>query len=195
MSKLYTIPSQTAIDRSLAQVPDYMRPNKIPNAAVISGVIADSECDLILERAMETEPYSFKQCGAETRELPREPIDESMRPFAEVVQTLNQVFWKYDLDPDPAAWLQTYSEGSDYKLHTDTAPAQMRKLSAVLMLSDNDAYDGGNLRLRLEPRWFPIVKTRGTIVVFQPWVPHEVTPVTRGTRQTINLGFWGPPFR
>lgn len=140
------------------------------------------------------EHYTRDGCNALTREAPR-PLADEFDPVILAGLTANATNWEFDLDPYPAAWLQTYESGDDYQLHTDSAPGQMRKLTAVAMLSDESEYKGGDLIIKVMPHDFPAPKSRGTVVVFPSWVLHYVAPVTRGYRQTINLGFWGPQFR
>jgi len=193
MSELYTIPSTEDLASLSARTPDYMRPNTLPYAAVAPGYLSDVQCDSIIETYMKEEPYNFTSCGATTRECPR-PLDSVLELAVYFTNQVNKIYWQYALDEYPAAWLQTYKSGDSYKVHMDCAAGQSRKLTAVIMLTDSKDYEGGDLRFvdllslpKVEPR-------RGTIVVFSSWLRHEVTPLTRGFRQTINLGFHGPPF-
>lgn len=192
--ELSTIPSLEQLAEQSKKVPDYMRPNLVPTAVVISQFLDDRQCDEILYYMMEQEPYEFKHCGATTREAPR-PMDYCFSPLIHAGHVANEQFFGFDLDEDYAAWMQTYERGDDYQKHTDAAPGQMRKLTAVLMLSDEEAYSGGDLRIEIVPRNIGVNRTRGTVVVFPSWVQHYVTPVKAGVRQTINLGFWGPNFK
>lgn len=190
------IPSKAKIAEASLAVPDYMRPNNLPWAVALEAVLSDEICDAIVDKYSLVEPYQFHGCNAVTRECHR-PLDAVLTPAIALTKAVNQMHWNYDLDHDhdAAAWMQTYEPGADYALHMDASPGQMRKLTAVVMLSHPHDYQGGSLQVRIEPRNYLISKKRGTIVVFPSWLPHFVEPVTEGTRQTINLGFWGPNFR
>lgn len=192
MSKLLTFPSQTTLERAEAMTPEYMRPNQVPYAVVLEGILRDEECDEIQGSLTRVDPYSVKGCGALTREIVAAPCLDIIETAA---RNMNNWYFKYDLDPGQHSWLQTYEAGGDYHRHMDGTPGQMRKLTAVAILSHPLSYDGGRLKLHVEPKEFVVPKTRGTVVVFQHWVPHDVSPVTAGERQTINMGFWGPPFK
>jgi hypothetical protein len=172
--------------------PDYMRPNRLPVACIGEGFLTDAECNAIEAKLMPIVPYKAEHCGAMTRECGHVPELDPMLDFAKMI---NQIFWNYDLDLKPMSWLQTYYADGSYQKHMDYTPGGMRKLTAVLMLSEPDRYTGGDLELHFHPLVKVVPRTRGTIAVFQPWLLHEVTKVARGVRKTINMGFWGPPFR
>jgi hypothetical protein len=194
MGDLVTIPSRQRLEEAASVTPTHMHPNTLPSAVVLKEALSPEECDAILDSYRDVDPYSFAGCGAMTREK-SSPLSAALKPLTEVTEGLNGLFWEFLLDHSPTAWLQTYEAGGKYALHTDATPGQSRKLTAVLMLSDHTNYVGGSLEMRIEPRSYSVSRTRGTVVVFPAWMPHEVTPITRGVRQTINLGYWGPTFK
>jgi hypothetical protein len=195
MSQLYTIPTAQQLDTLVSATDAHMYPNKQPYAFVHEGFLTDAQCDDILAAGEGIKSYYFTHCGAVTREYPR-PLYPVLDPIVNFGLTANSFFWNYDLDKDSAAaWLQTYDFGGNYDKHSDTSPGQSRKLTVVALLSNPDSYRGGDLRLCPPPHNFVIPRTRGTLVAFQPWLVHEVDEITSGMRQTVNLGFWGPPFR
>jgi PKHD-type hydroxylase len=79
--------------------------------------------------------------------------------------------------------------------YTQGAIGFSRKLTSVILLTDPSEYEGGALSLLIYPELIDIPKTRGTMVVFPSWLLHQVSPVENGIRQTLNVGFYGPPFR
>ena len=195
MKNLFTIPSAEKIRHEVYRTPEYMRPSTMPTAVVMEGFLLENECDWLVAYLSSLESYNYDHCSALTREAPR-PLDGLLDSSVMAAETVNDSYWGFELDVDPAAWFQTYSAGRSYPLHADFAPGQSRKMTAVVMLSDEEAYAGGELRVRINSeRGIAVPKTRGTIVVFPAWVPHLVTEVTWGVRQTINIGFWGPDFR
>jgi len=111
--------------------------------------------------------------------------------------------WHYDIRGCEAVQVGTY-DGSNqgyYDWHMDVLknpnPTATRKLTAVLQLTDPDAYTGGELEMRMPftEQVVAVPKGRGTIVVFPSFLYHRVTPVTRGSRSTAVAWFVGPAFR
>lgn len=192
MTALLTFPSETALERAYSSTPDYMSPSMVPYAVSLEGALSIDECEAITDVLGGVDPYVVKGCGAVTREIVASPVLDSIETVA---RNINNWYFKYDLDEGQHSWLQTYEAGGDYHRHMDGSPGQTRKLTAVAILSSPLVYEGGRLSMHVEPKHFVVPKTRGTIVVFQHWVDHEVSPVTSGLRQTINMGFWGPPFK
>ena len=75
-----------------------------------------------------------------------------------------------------------------------------RKVNILLQLSEPDEYEGGELQLFVphENKDEPIVtlpKEKGNMVVFPPWIPHRVCPVTSGKRRSMVTYLHGPPLR
>jgi len=189
-----TFPSIDVIEELEQATPDYMHPNHQPWLVVSKGHLPVDVCDKIVEAIMSELPYRFPHCKADTRECPR-PLNSVMDPIAEFVLHANDTYWEYDLNDDPAAWMQTYREDDSYAKHMDASIGQTRKLTAIAMLTDENKYWGGELVMHIPPQTFIVPKEKGTIVVFPHWMMHEVLEVQLGIRQTINLGFWGPAFR
>lgn len=191
----YTLPPAHEVEALTLAAKDWQHPAANPYAVVCEAVLSPATCDELVRIGEREGGYNVARCGATTRqyETHHAPYLASLRRQAE---RTNDQTWGYRVD-NMRAWLQTYEPGGDYKLHMDAAPGQSRKLTAVLMLTDPDDYDGGDLIIRAVPgvAEYRIPRTRGTVVVFQPWLLHEVTRVTRGRRQTVNLGLWGPPLR
>jgi predicted 2-oxoglutarate/Fe(II)-dependent dioxygenase YbiX len=188
----YTLPSTEDLELLQKAAPIWMNPNKQPYAVVAPGYFSEEQCENIVEKGMQEEPYKQNGCGAETRELPGAAFLQDLDLFA---RTANNIFWGLELHDEYVGWLQTYDVGGNYQTHMDSAPGQARKLTAVLMLTDDNAYLGGDLMIHPPPFQWQVPKKQGTVVVFLPYLLHTVTPVTYGVRQTINMGFWGPPFK
>jgi PKHD-type hydroxylase len=79
---------------------------------------------------------------------------------------------------------------------------KVRKISMTLNLSRPQDYDGGELKFDFGPHSeigrFKIcdeIKPQGSIIVFPSFLPHCVTPVTRGTRYSLVMWVCGDPFR
>lgn len=82
-----------------------------------------------------------------------------------------------------------------YDWHVDRGFGVNRKLSAVLQLSHPSDYEGGELHIQTNPQHGVTPKARGTLIVFPSFTLHRVTPVTKGTRQSLVTWFTGPVFR
>lgn len=189
MDKFSTFPSQSYLANAARQTPEFMSPNELPYALINEGYLDDALCDQIIQDGMTQEPYEFEHCNAVTREL--HPIPRSLIPAENLGFVLNELYWQYTLRGETAAWLQTYEEGGSYQLHMDGAPGQDRKMTAVIMLTDHNEYEGGDLEFVVHPHSVKAPRTRGTIIIFPHWLLHRVTPITAGRRQSLNLGFFG----
>ena len=93
------------------------------------------------------------------------------------------------------------SENGKYDWHHDTFwgnPSMSdRKLSLVMQLTDPFEYEGGDFHLdhQYQQPNREDLRKKGTIIVFPSFIKHCVTPVTKGTRQSLVAWFEGPKFR
>ena len=113
----------------------------------------------------------------------------------------NRDNFNYDLtDFDKETFQFTrYLKGDYYGLHRDFCPVKdhpshTRKLSVTLQLSDSDEYEGGDLVIDMSAydddftnrrKTHTMTRRKGSLIVFDSRAPHEVTPVTRGTRYSL----------
>lgn len=93
------------------------------------------------------------------------------------------------------------SENGHYDWHIDTFWANPtcydRKISVVIQLSDEDDYEGGDFLIDSQyPQMNPVdLRKKGTVIVFPSFIPHCVTPVTKGVRKSLVSWVQGPKFR
>ena len=110
-------------------------------------------------------------------------------------------FTKYKLNQHYSwhcdSWDQTYNTPNDERFHN-----KMRKLSAIISLSNPKDYVGGKLEFQFRNHHNPSkiieckeIRERGSIVVFPSFVWHRVTPVKKGTRYSLVSWSLGYPFR
>ena len=110
--------------------------------------------------------------------------------------------------------------GDFYTWHTDAGAdpypnGQIRKLSASIQLSDPDDYEGGHFQWIEHCKPFDNLKFQsqdisaddlvqtapfsgkelGSLLVFPSWLHHQVTPVTRGVRQSLVIWNTGWPLK
>ena len=118
--------------------------------------------------------------------------------LAHVVSSLNADYFGFNLTGlSEQIQLTNYHEKNKgmYGWHQDFGAAgNSRKMSLVLQLSNPEEYEGGQLQLLTSKDPINIPKKRGLIVVFPSWTVHQVTPVVKGTRQTLVTWVSGPAF-
>lgn len=113
--------------------------------------------------------------------------------------SINDQHYQFSLDGTESYQFTVYDAqySGGYSWHQDTARIGgfVRKLSASILLSDPSEYVGGNLILA--PHGLPLVaeEKKGRAVFFPSWVPHCVTPVTRGVRKSLVIWAHGPMFK
>lgn len=92
-------------------------------------------------------------------------------------------------------------ENGFYSWHTDNQFANNlfhdRKLTFLLMLSDESEYEGGEFEFEIDRKNIPMpqLKKKGSIIVFPSFWNHRVKEVTRGVRRTLVAWVDGPSFR
>ena len=95
------------------------------------------------------------------------------------------------------AKIQRYEPGDYHGWHVDLAGpnCERRKLGISVQLSASHDYGGGELCIYDPPEHLPVSRQQGCAIAFPSYVPHTVTPVTRGIRYALTAWAVGPPFR
>jgi predicted 2-oxoglutarate/Fe(II)-dependent dioxygenase YbiX len=110
------------------------------------------------------------------------------------INQANAINFYYDLSKYDHEKMQIsrYESGKYYGLHTDFSPskttsAHLRKLSLSLQLSGIEDYSGGDLIITIpgQEENFVCPKSKGSIVIFDSRLEHEVTPVEEGVRYSL----------
>lgn len=83
-----------------------------------------------------------------------------------------------------------------YDAHMDVGPGDMsqRKLSIVVLLSDPDEYEGGDLEF-IGVGDHQKIRTQGTAIVFPSYMVHKVNEVTKGVRYSLVGWISGDPYK
>ena len=80
----------------------------------------------------------------------------------------------------------------DYGYDPNLTP---RKLSMVLMISDPQEYEGGDLQVKISDKNETLEMKKGRVWFFPSYILHRVTPVTKGVRKTGVLWVGGEPWK
>lgn len=113
------------------------------------------------------------------------------------ITTNNQVYWFDILGFHQELQLTRYSKGDFFEWHQDFGAGAIsaRKLSMTIQLSDPNEYEGGDLQFMINQNIVSAPREKGTIIIFPSYAMHRVTPITKGTRQSIVGWVSGPPYR
>ena len=113
------------------------------------------------------------------------------------IKSNNDHYWFDLLGFHQELQLTRYGEGDFFDWHLDFGKGEIsaRKLSLTVQLSDPDEYEGGDLQFMINEKIVNAPRQKGTIIVFPSFIIHRVTPITKGTRQSIVGWVSGPPYR
>jgi PKHD-type hydroxylase len=131
-------------------------------------------------------------------------IDDQLNPlyllmYNYILRANVSAKWFFDVRGIEPIQLGSYQDGGFYDFHQDNPlgaedeNGATRKLSGVMFLSDEKAYEGGDLVMFLGKEVI-VPKAQGTIVVFPSATYHKVTPVTKGDRFSAVCWAKGPAF-
>ena len=138
-------------------------------------------------------------------------IYKTLHPY---IQTANKnAEWNFQWDSTEPVQYTEYNKKQHYRWHQDAwdqpyvnpeeplSYGKIRKISVSCSLNDSKKYKGGKLQFDSTT---PLNKgniitceeilPKGSIVVFPSFIWHRVTPVTRGTRQSLVLWNLGKPY-
>lgn len=120
---------------------------------------------------------------------------------------VNRIAFGFNLYPAQEYSLQFTSydenENGHYDYHIDSyqTPQEFlhgdRKLSVIIQLTNPEQYEGGNLFFHTggsEGFTQQEFLGRGSIIAFPSFLLHKITPVTKGTRNSIVTWLTGPEF-
>jgi PKHD-type hydroxylase len=112
----------------------------------------------------------------------------------------NHSIFKYNIKELESVKLLKYGVGGKYKWHTDCGAKETstRKLTAIVQLSDETNYEGGDLEFGITDETgknnYTAKRTRGSITIFPAFLSHRVTPITQGTRHSLITWMLGDCF-
>ena len=122
------------------------------------------------------------------------------KKISDLVLEHNKRRYGFDLvGAQPLQYTQYHEQDQGfYNWHTDIIGVKdqyIRKLSASLILSDCADYAGGRFLTRIDGNAQEIEQKLGRLIIFPSWIPHCVTPVLRGTRNSLVMWFYGNRFK
>lgn len=118
----------------------------------------------------------------------RKYLDEKLYKVAsEIIRKYNDTFPLTQIEEDSGYDLLRYEEGQFYSQHTDSFKKHPRAVSCSFALNDN--YEGGEFAFFDRELIYNLKK--GSVIMFPSnfMYPHEIMPVTKGTRYSIITWF------
>jgi len=138
-------------------------------------------------RNADTVCISLDNIIARNQEL-RKAIDSDVFVVANnSIRKYNEIFPEAKIEQDSGYELLRYNEGQFYIQHTDSFKMRPRAVSCSIAL--NDDYEGGEFAFF--GREIKIKLKKGSVLLFPSnfMYPHEIMPVTKGTRYSIITWF------
>lgn len=175
---------------------------------VIDDVISIDLCDLIIKEYSNSNQFypaeissglntNFRNCSIlpisrkeiiELNSNVRKKIDNDI--FLSVSKIFSFVNSKYQyikITGDSGYELLKYDEGGFYKQHVDNSTKNDREISCSLLLNDN--YEGGEFGFFDRQLKYKLKKGSAIIFPSNFMYPHEIMPITKGTRYSIITWF------
>ena len=171
----------------------------------------------ILEKALFVDLEGHRKDNPEVRKTLVHFIKDKDNKINELVwgflREANKIQFNYDLTYFQPIQFAEYKDGGFYDWHQDDggkaveSPDELRKLTAVLVLSHPDTFKGGELQFFNGDR--PMedlgkitgeqvandIKAQGSVICFDSRDYHRVTPVIEGTRYSLACWCVGPNFK
>jgi len=123
----------------------------------------------------------------------------------DMAKDANSKLWKFDLHSMPEQIQYTEYDASEkghYDWHQDIGPGigSLRKISMTVQLSAPEEYEGGVLEYYVGgpldgEGHTKLMKKQGSVLVFPSYMPHRVTPVTKGIRKSFVLWLGGSSYK
>lgn len=185
--------------------------DSVENWAYLSDFLTDAECDHIIEIA-KRDKLKSSAIGDHKGSSVDSEYRNSLETFISVnketqylysklsgaVEYLNSKFFNFDLwgFAEPLQFTEYIAPNGKYDSHIDCLyDSRVRKLTAVVQLTDPSTYVGGDLEIIDSETPTKMIRTRGCLLAFPSYKLHRVTPVTEGTRNTLVGWVTGPCFK
>lgn len=180
----------------------------VNNFAWWDNFLTKEECKNIIE----DNKTKIKQATVSTRGVVNKEIRDShmyfispenqyqwlFRRLTDVIVELNERYFNFDVTGliEGIQFTHYKGKGNYYGKHLDSMHGGViRKLSVSVQLSDSKKYKGGDLILHTGSKGTIMRKDQGTLFIFPSYTLHEVTPVTKGERNSLVCWVNGPSFK
>lgn len=180
---------------------NFIRPIHLYPRSLPSITFNDDECVALIRHAQMRKYNPRDTLGGGSWDVhPAKSLPE-VQKAKELALRINAGTYQYQLDIDNyEAVIHKFQSGMGYCYHTDIGPYRPYcKLGVSIQLNDPEEYDGGELVFfdtgAFEEQDAPIKRMKGAVSVFPSFVPHKVNTITRGTRYSLILFFYGERFR
>lgn len=193
---------------------DKLRPletnQNILNPIIIQDVFTPQECQDIISK---TKGKGFFQATLENKVINADIRETNIKylnldndnvwiaqKIVPIITSINKNIYKFNLTNIKELHLLEYQEGYFYDWHLDIHGKyndELRKLSFVVFLTNENEYQGGNLDFEIKRKEHTghLPMKQGSIAIFPSFVLHKVTPVTKGVRYSLVGWVYGPPFQ
>ena len=179
--------------------------------AYMENLFSPEECNAIIEYGKKQKLMQGLVDGSHLQETfiqyrksnicfiaPNLEIQWVYKKLTDATNELNEKYFNFELDAfyEGLQFTEYLAPDGKYDYHIDkTYKKIVRKLSLVLLLSDNSSYTGGDFEILdgADPEALP--KKQGTLLAFPSWTMHRVTPITSGTRYSLVGWVGGPQFK
>ena len=176
---------------------------------VIKNAITDPLCDAILEEFKNSDEWQDTVVGRGTVEKHARNCETVVISYPHIIEKNKKVRLKLDkyifasaskciqeyntkfpyckIEEDSGYELLKYSEGGFYIQHVDSFKARPRSVSCSFILNDN--FEGGEFAFFDGELKYKLGKGDAIMFPSNFMYPHEVVPVTKGTRYSIVTWF------
>jgi predicted 2-oxoglutarate/Fe(II)-dependent dioxygenase YbiX len=132
-------------------------------------------------------PISVEETISKNHSVRKSIDDRIFQVAASIIEKVTQKFPTLLISNDTGYELLKYDTGSFYKQHTDSYPEEPRTISLSLIL--NDDYEGGEFAFFDRELIYKLKKGSAIVFPSNHLYPHEIMPVTSGTRYSIITWF------
>ena len=118
------------------------------------------------------------------------------KKLTDTITNLNKRFFGFELYgiSEGLQFTNYVAPSGKYDSHVDRCyETQIRKLSVVILLSDN--FEGGDFELISGDEPIKLEMKKGKLFVFPSFVLHRVKPITKGERNSLVAWVTGPNFK
>jgi Rps23 Pro-64 3,4-dihydroxylase Tpa1-like proline 4-hydroxylase len=175
---------------------------------IFENIISDELCDRILSEYANSDQWSdskiadglhknirnckiinisFDDIINQNQNIRKKIDDDIYSEVSKIISLLNKEYIQLKATQDSGYDLLKYEEDGFYTQHTDSFKEMNRAISCSLCL--NDDYDGGEFAFFDRTLKYKLKK--GSVITFPSnfMYPHEILPVTKGTRYSIITWF------